>query len=138
MKLSNYTPSGHDLLVKIEQTNKTPSGIIMPNPRTDRVVEIVGVGALAKEQFKIGQFVLVGPAGDVFPMVDDNGNTIAVSQIMAQQVMGTYDKSPDETEVYMTDQHGNPVIEDSNEPSNILDNPGLNKSTFLNQPLAEA
>ena len=137
MKLEKYEPLGNDILLRVRQVNKTPKGIILPQAEQDRVMQVVKTGALVEEPIVPGSWVLIGPGGSGvdIPFETEDGERIICVQASVHFVIGTYDKDEkNEDLVFMAGEEGRqPTQSESVGPSNIIDNPGIDKAPFLKE-----
>ena len=135
MRLKNYSPIGHDVLLRVKSSHKTASGIIMPNPAQDRVMQVAKTGPLVNI-FKEGEWVLVGPGGSGIDMtiLNENNEKELFVQTSVHSIIGIYQKEDDEDQIFVISSDGKPV-KDTVPEKNIIDNPGIEHQPFLKEEI---
>lgn len=134
MKLDQYEPLGNDILLRVRQVNKTPKGIILPQAEQDRVMQVVKVGSLVEKPIVPGCWVLIGPGGQGvdIPFDTKDGERVICVQASVHFVIGVYDKDEENEDiVFIAREEGRSQHEAAPGPSNIIDNPGIDKAPFL-------
>jgi hypothetical protein len=137
MNLDSYTPKGNEIVLELNQTIETASGILLAKPKQDRVMKILLAGELAGEDYQPGTWVLMGPGGAVdIPFRTKDGKVIIGVQTSVHSILGIYAKDEaTEDKVYVDGGDSDEVrtsADDDNSPppSNIIENAGMGLGDF--------
>jgi hypothetical protein len=131
MKLKNYRPAKNEVLLEAKDI-KVQNGIVLPNPQMEKLMKVVGIGPMTTAT-KIGDIVLMNSA----PMAqieatDEHGKKQIYLQGMEYNIMGYYTPEPGE-KTYNWISIPESTVEEMPGPKNIIDNPGIEKSRFLQE-----
>ena len=135
IRLEAYRPLGNDVLLQVKEVTKSRAGVLLPQPKRDRIMKVLRTGSLV-DGVKPGDWILVGPHGQgvEFTVADGDGEKILAFQTSVHSIIGLYDKDEtNEDQVFMTEDPDQRMPhEEAPGPKNIIDNPGIEKAPFLN------
>ena len=140
MKLKNYAPAGNEILLELKEYSKSATGVILVKPDQEKIMKVLKVGPtvtilnpLTGTTVKPGDFALpMAPNMMQFEFTLEDGSKIQAVQTKEFGIASFYLPDADETQFCIVPGKNDkeyPVSRDLN----IIDNPGIEKSSYLKE-----
>lgn len=140
MKLKNYAPAGNEILLQLIEYSTSAAGVVLVKPDQEKVMRVLKVGPtvtilnpLTGQTVKPGDFAMpMSPNMLQFEFLLEDGSKISAVQTKEFGIASFYAPDKDETKFFAVST-SSPEDYSKTRDLNIIDNPGLENSSYLKE-----